>query len=136
MSFGVAEEDFGKIFWFRPFPAKIWTSTFDCFSHFWSSKIDFNSKIADFADSAGRLADVADVIWTALDLCLQKNLKSRWDSKTRWDNGTFVIVFWVRLSSDPINKRFYPLKGNLKWCAVLPQGETRRFYVHFLKEES
>jgi len=56
-------------------------------------KILFIQKMADLANLAGRSANVAGFIWTALKFSFEKNLKSRVISKTRWDNGTFVSAF-------------------------------------------
>jgi hypothetical protein len=58
-------------------------------------KVSFIQKMADLANLAGRLADVADFIWSALTSSFQKNLKSRVISKTHWDNAIFVTDLFV-----------------------------------------
>ena len=87
---GLAEHISGQDFLHRPLPADIIWLEFGSFSNFLRKKFGFIQKMADLANLAGRLADVANCIWTGLKLFVKKNLKSRVISKTRWDNTVFV----------------------------------------------
>ena len=46
--------------------------------------------MADLADSAGRSADVAELIWTGSTNTFRKNSKSRCATKICWDIHIFV----------------------------------------------
>jgi len=61
---GLAEHISGQDLMHRPLPADIIRLEFGSFSNFLRKKFDFIQKMADLANLAGRLADVADFIWT------------------------------------------------------------------------
>ena len=61
----LAEHISGQDLMHRPLPADIIRLEFGSFSNFLRKKFDFIQKMADLANLAGRLADVADFIWTA-----------------------------------------------------------------------
>ena len=61
---GLAEHISGQDLMHRPLPADIIRLEFGSFSNFLRKKFGFIQKMADLANLAGRLADVADFIWT------------------------------------------------------------------------
>ena len=87
---GLAEHISGQYLMHQPLPADIIRLVFGSFSNFLRKKFGFIQKMADLANLAGRLANVADFIWTVWTLSVEKNLKSRVVLKTRWDNAIFV----------------------------------------------
>ena len=87
---GLVEHISGQDFLHRPLPADIIRLEFGSFSNFLRKKFGFIQKMADLANFAGRLANMANCIWTGLKLSIEKNLKSCVISKTRWDNAIFV----------------------------------------------
>ena len=87
---GLAEHISGQVLMNRPLPADIIRLEFGSFFTFLRKKFGFIQKMADLANLAGRLANVADFIWTGWTLSVEKNLKSCVVSKARWDNAIFV----------------------------------------------
>ena len=99
---GLAKHISGQDFLHRPLPADIIWLEFGSFSNFLRKKFGFIQKMADLA---GRLADVADFIWTVWTFSVEKNLKSCVVSKTRWDNAIFVTDLL------PYNQRIPEING-------------------------
>ena len=87
---GLAKHIAGQDLMHRPLPADIIWLEFGSFSNFLREKFGFIQKMADLANLAGRLADVTDFIWTVWTFSVERILKSRVVSKTRWDNAIFV----------------------------------------------
>ena len=101
VALGLAEHIPGQDLMHRPLPADIIWLEFGSFSNFLRKKVSFIQKMADLANLAGRLADVADFIWSALTSSFQKNLKSRVISKTHWDNAIFVTDLLLHNQRNP-----------------------------------
>ena len=101
VALGLAEHIPGQDLMHRPLPADIIWLEFGSFSNFLRKKVSFIQKMADLANLAGRLADVADFIWSALTSSFQKNLKSRVISKTHWDNAIFVTALLADNQRNP-----------------------------------
>ena len=59
---GLAEHNYGQDLMHRPLPADIIRLEFGSFSNFLRKKFDFIQKMADLANLAGRLANVANFI--------------------------------------------------------------------------
>ena len=98
VALGLAEHVSGQDLMHRPLPADIIWLRFGSFSNFLRKIFFFIQKMADLA---GRSADVANFIWTALTSSFQKNLKSRVISKTRWDNAIFVNALFHNNQRNP-----------------------------------
>ena len=101
VALGLAEHIFGHYLMHRPLPADIIWLEFGSFSNFLRNFFFFIQKMADLANLAGRLADVADFIWTALKVSVQKNLKSRIPLDSCWDIFSFVNVPKYTLWGNP-----------------------------------
>ena len=77
-------------FWPILFPATLWKFVILLFFSFFFffSKL---AKMADFWDSAGRLADVANLKISASSVSLQNNLQSRSTPTRSWDIFIFIL---------------------------------------------
>ena len=105
VALGLHEHISGQNLMRRPLLANIIWLEFGSFSNFLRKKFGFIQKMADLANLADRLADVADCIWTDLKFSVKDNLKSRVILKTRWDNAIFVTAFF------PYNQRNPQING-------------------------
>ena len=101
VALGLAEHIPGQDLMHRPLPAEIIWLEFGSFSNFLRKKVSFIQKMADLANLAGRLADVADFIWTTLKFSVENNLKSRIPLDSCWDIFSFVNVPKCTLWGNP-----------------------------------
>ena len=101
VTLGPHEHIYGQNLMRRPLLANIIWLEFGSFSNFLRKKFGFIQKMADLANLAGRLANVADCIWTDLKFSVINNLKSRVILKTRWDNAIFVTAFFPHNQRNP-----------------------------------
>ena len=84
--------------------------------------------MADLADSAGRSADLANLIWTGLNFSLQKNLKSRVIPDSSWDIFIYMIVHIHTICLTPGNIRVHKkmIRKNVFWGFVVKRAHQRQ----------